>query len=71
MRILILCPPSRLVQLGQVRRIADALGIGDSLGDVDYTCETAAHFYRHPQAPAATIEPTGRLADRLAGQLTH
>jgi len=37
----------RLVQLGQVRRIADALGIGDSLGDVDYTCETAAHFYRH------------------------
>nr|WJH19508.1 RNA helicase aquarius [Euglena gracilis] len=37
----------RLVQLQQVRRIADSLDIGDSLGDVDYTCETAAHFYRH------------------------
>eukprot|EP00906_Rhabdomonas_costata_P018529 RCo027049 len=37
----------RLIQLKEVRKIADALGIGDSLGDVDYTCETSAHFYRH------------------------
>eukprot|EP01012_Entosiphon_sulcatum_P009985 TRINITY_DN1576_c0_g1_i1.p1 TRINITY_DN1576_c0_g1~~TRINITY_DN1576_c0_g1_i1.p1 ORF type:complete len:1408 (-),score=401.30 TRINITY_DN1576_c0_g1_i1:99-4226(-) len=37
----------RQYRLQEVERLSKALGIGDALGDVAHTCETAAHFYRH------------------------